>query len=377
MLAWLELPYYVHAAYGGKVEVPLWSRTIEVEVRLRNDLLRLDTWNRWTDPLPAESYAGGLGEAWIDPLTTDFRFAPRYCAPEEVASVAAQLRELGAPYVHAEETETVVELRGMFPGRLPDGPWDDLWDMMPLPHFWTSIVLPHVGRIIDAYRIAIVPTFRYAIHPVSEALVSSGVVELRDRAGKVVQQVRYGFDARDGMKGYDHVLERHGVGERFNDLIERVDTVEYENEMSVAYCLFQMRRWSESLAIASSVVDALLREAVFRAASSELSAKLLWDAYRSRFEDLFKRVLPSLGLGKLPDEDSDLWERVKTARQARSLFVHGKAAPSFQVSIEQQTRIDLAALAGAARWISLQLGREWALDIPDSEQSIGRLPEFP
>jgi len=138
-----------------------------------------------------------------------------------------------------------------------------------------------------------------------------------------------------------------------------------------------MRRWTEALVIASAVVESLLREAVFSNASSEKLAKALWSAYRSRGEDLFKEILPALGFAHLPTDAPAVWAEYQSARRNRGAFAHGQRTDAFERTTETQTKADLAALAQTARWVSLQIGRPWALDVPDPERDGLLMREFP
>src|SRR5215218_6196139 len=146
---WLELPYYIGVPYTGSFKSRVQTQDVPLSVQFRNDLLRIETWNQWTLPIVNR----GMGEAWVPPGSGSFRFAPQYCSETELDKVVVELESAGAPYVHVEKPETVVEIAAEVDGWLPLGDTDAmLAGLLPYPWFWDEL-LPHISDIVDTYRI--------------------------------------------------------------------------------------------------------------------------------------------------------------------------------------------------------------------------------
>lgn len=315
---WFELPYYIGVAYDADVMIrPFVEAGIPARMRFRSDVLRIDTWNAWSHPIPEGAIISGLGEAWRDPRAAESRFIPRYCSETEIHDVVTSLQTAGAPYIHVARPQTVVEVYFKMIGRLPTHPFDDLLDVtFPLFHAVKPSILPQLSAVIDRYRVSLVPSLRYASPPLSEALVSEAVIEVRTPAGEILQQLDYGFDPYAELKGYFYKAERVGVQARFDSLLEEQDLTP-EITISDTYALVRMRRWQEAIVLASSVVDSLLRRAVFMGAPSEHEAEALWRRNRDRIKELFGKVLPDLGYQQLSSVAPTLWQDLLQARTAR------------------------------------------------------------
>jgi hypothetical protein len=368
---WLELPYFIGVTYDEEVRNQFHPRqTSPARMRFRNDVVRVETWNRWAHPLPENARLSGLGEAWLDPENAAFRFAPVYCPEAEIQEVAAVLRRDGAPYVHVVQPHTVVEVVVEMHGRLPVDSRDSMLDItVPFIHGVKEVILPHLADVIDTYRVALVPRLRYASPPISEAIVSEAVIEVKTPNGDILQQVGYGFDPRSEVKGYYYLATRTDVQARFDSLLH-ADDLGPEITLTDTYPLLRMRRWQEATVLAASVIEDLLRRAVFARAASESEAGDIWRRKRNRFEDLFKDVLPKLGFDRLSIVDPPLWAALMKARAYRGAAAHGLRDSAYEWDTEQLVLLHLRTFARTARWLSLQMNRRWALDIPGEDGQL-------
>lgn len=368
--AWLELPYYVGVTYESSFPA-LFRKDliIDVTMRFRNDLLKLSTDNPVTGRQRRDSE---LQEYLANPKKQPDWF-PRYARELDVESLDERVRDSGRPYLHVQPTETVIELAATFPAPAPVYSESERYtfapELMPQPGFFGKEVLPHLALAIDAYRVATLPAVRFSIHPVSEALVGTAFIEIRDEDENVIQQFDYGFDVHGHMRAMQPHIESLNVQERFEQVLADPTNFEAETQLCSSYFLFHMRRWGEAVAVAAAVVDRLLRYSVFSRLDAEI-AELLWMSYRTRGRDVVAKLLPGLGLPKLSDEDPDLWHAYTKAREFRGYSAHGGQSVAYDRAEEDRVINHLRALYGVARWLTIANGSEWGLDITEDGKPL-------
>ena len=363
-LAWLEIPYFIGVPY--ETVYPATYRPgidVELGIRFRNDLLRVRTSNSWTNPDHREKQ---IREFLQEPKQPVF-WVPRYVTEADLRGVAELVEKHNLPYLHVERPETVVELRAEFEApSIMDETVAEVRtvgaDYLPQPSFFSRHVLPRIAGAVDAYRVATLPAIRYSIHPVSESLVGTAFIQLQDEGGRIIQQVGYGFDVRSHNRSMQDHVEKLGIQSRFQAGLADPASIDVEAQLCSSYYLFHMRRWAEAVTIASGVVDHLLREAVFSKLGEPLG-KLLWKAYRMRTKELFNQVLPALGFPKLAEIEKTLWGSFNEAKDYRGSKAHGSAAIAFDRDEEESVQRHMIALYSVARWLSLETGRPWALDV--------------
>lgn len=371
--AWLEIPYFIGINYES-VCTANYRPNIEVQlqIKFRNDLLRIMTSNQWTYADYRQRQIQGLLE---NPDEEIFRVqVPRYATEANLPSIKELVQKQNLPYLHIEKLETVVELHAEF--EVPKCLYEAVAEgssfsaeVLPQISFFNTQVLPKIADVVNTYRVATLPAIRYSVHPVSENLIGTAFIQIQDVTGKIVQQSKYGFDSRDHNRAMQHHVVNLGVQSRFDSLINKPENIEYELQFCSSYYLFHMRRWAEAVTIASGVVDSLVQKAVF-SRLTESMARLIWDKYRTQTMDLFNRVLPSLGYSKLADVEQVLWKSFKEAKEYRGSAAHGSVTNSFDCEQETIVQNHLRALYGAARWLSLQIGRPWALDVEANGETL-------
>lgn len=372
--AWLELPYFVAVNHAESFPAEYRPNAeIELQLRIRNNLAKVGTGNWWERRQAVEEWAerARAGEEVERPdLAAITRYVPR-------SKLEAHVKELEADdsvsYVHVEELESIVELQAELPDSL--APEDDFFDpeLLPSTIFFSQEVLPRLGKVIDAYRIATLPAMRYEIHPVSEPLVPWAFIEIQDPGGEAYQLVRYGLDPKGHGRAMAGHADRLGVQDRFESALSKPEDVQAEEHLAASYYLYHMRRWTEAVVVASAVVDQLLEELVYDNAPDEL-ADLLWKSYRNRVPQNFNKVLPALGLPKLSDLDNALWSNFREARKYRGSVAHGVAARAFDKGEAEQVKTHLTAIYKVSKWLSDQVGREWALDLKDEGELLRPFP---
>lgn len=222
--------------------------------------------------------------------------------------------------------------------------------------------MPVIADAINTYRVATLPSIRYTIHPISEAIVKSAFIEFQDTTGKILLQSRHGFDIRDHNRSMQQHVENLSVQTRFDELIQKPDNIEFELQFCSSYYLFHMRRWAESVTIASGVIDSLVRKAVFSNLDEKI-ANLIWKKYRTQTTDIFNHVLPGLGFKNLQDDNPELWKSFKQAKEYRGSAAHGNNKRSFDRNEETTVQNHLKTMYCVARWVSRQIEREWRLDV--------------
>jgi hypothetical protein len=364
--AWLELPFFVGVAYTATFRAEYRKGLItDVRMRLRNDLFRVATDNEWTG---REGRDARLRE-YIDNPEKGPTWFPKYITVSEVQDFYQRAAREGLPYVHVERTETVVELSTSFEAPPPAFEEADRYafapEVMPHPGFFDREVLPHLSDVIDAYRASTLPAVRYAIHPVSEALVNTAFIEIRNELDEVIQQWMHEFDIHGHVRSMQSHVDNLGVQARFEQVLSDPERFQAEIELCSAYYLYHMRRWAEAVAVATAVVDRLTRDTLFARLNADI-AELVWSSYRSRFKDVFLKILPGLGIPKISEVDSDLWQDYLRARDYRGAKIHGGSVRRFDRAEEDLVGTHLRAIYGMARWLTATNGREWVLDVEEN-----------
>ncbi len=369
-LAWLEIPYFVGINYD-EIHAVNYQTDLKVLLRFkfRNDLLRIMTSNRW---LRAEFYDKQINGI-TDSLVKEIRI-PSYITEAELPVVKCLVEKKKLPYLHIEKLETVVELSTELEvskkvyEAVKEGIFNYL-DIHPRLNFFNTEVLPILANVVNTYRVATLPSIRYTIHPVSEALVQSAFIEFQDRSGEILLQSIHGFDIRNHNRTMQRHVENLGIQTRFDELIQNHEDIEYELQFCSSYYLFHMRRWAEAVTIASGVVDSLVRETVFSKLEKSV-ADLIWKKYRTQTKDVFNEILPALGFSKLADENKKLWDSFTKAKDYRGSAAHGKSIQLFDKSEEAIVQNHLKTIYCVARWVSIQIERPWKLDVEADGENL-------
>lgn len=372
-MAWMELPYYVGLPFETSTAGEIAGKPVELKIAFRNDLLRVLTWNRWSCDASKDEPTG-WGENWIQGPQSTPQFFPRYCPTDSVSGLADDLHAAGAPYVHVDELETVVEVTADIDGRLPNDAWDSLNELHPMPSLFTDVVLPHVADAIDSYRVSALPAMRYRLHPVTEAVVSRAFAEFRTVSDEILMQIDYGLDSRENLRSMQHYVHNLGVEDRFHEVYADLDQHDLEVSLSTTYCLLHMRRVSEALTVASAAVDEAIRRVVMSRIAPETLAEVTWKVFRTRTEDVLKKLLPSTGFPSLPDVNPDLWKRFTSARATRGLHAHSVMGRTNSPRNDAPVRDMVRAFVDVSRWIALEAGWAWKLDVEEDGSRLRELP---
>jgi hypothetical protein len=359
---WLEIPYFIGINYNKNHSINYKGREVQLKIKFHNDLFFVTTHNK----LVHDDYSSEQHEQ-LKYLKQNFS---NYVTKEKLPIIKDFIKSHNLPYLNIERTETVVELYFEI-----DDITQSLYEeitrefygcpeaLFPEVKFFIVQIFPKISDVINTYRVATLPVLRYKIQPVSENLIENAFIEIHDLStNKIVQKWTHGFDGRNYGKSMQYHEINLGVQSRFDSLIDNPEYIEFELQFCSAYYLFHMRRWAESVTIASGVVDSLVKELVFTKLSEPM-AKILWDKYKTQTIDLFNKVLPALEYKKLETENQELWCRFKKAKEFRGSAAHGKTINLFK--IEQQKEISgyLNTLYEVASWLSKQNNRTWMLDI--------------
>lgn len=363
--AWLELPYFVGVHYDAIYPVTYKTGVlVDLHIRFRSDLLKVATSNQWAN----SEYRQQQIQLMIKEPDSELVYVPRYITKDRLDEIAELVEKYSLPYLHVEHTETVVELEGELQITGEDESLRSQLginvNFLPSTMFFTEQVLPKISDAVDAYRVATLPSVRYSIHPISEGVVNSAFIEIRDNTGNIVQQIYHGIDIHGHNRYMQPHIERLDIQSRFDVALNQPQTCAFEIQFCSAYYLYHMRRWTEAVTLASGVVDQLIKRAVFSKLNSAI-ADVVWTAYRIRFEELFNKILPGLGLPKLAESDQRLWKEFKEAKNYRGSRAHGSVGGSFNSDDEKRVKEHLIAFYNVSRWLSLQDGRPWALDVTD------------
>jgi len=372
--AWIELPFFLGASHTERFEAEYRPGVpVRLQLQIRHDLRKVVTGNYWLFEQELRKAIDRKKGGDQTPLPAPVMHA-RYVREEDLELEAARLRaDPRIPYVHIEKLWTVLEIQGQFGEHLTSKTPNEFdVDLLPGVPFFATQVIPRIRNVVDAYRIAVLPAMRYGVLPVADALFHTAFMEIQRETGKAIQQWTYGFGS-DPFFTPQHMHLAHGskygLQERFETALINLMRLEPENQFGAAYYLFGMGRQSEAVAIASSVVDGLANKLVQKRAKPAL-AKTLWRLYRNRYVDLFKDLFPGLGLPSLVRQDPELWQSFVAAKKYRGNVMHG-GAPSTEMF--DHAKSALGAFYGVARWLSVQLGRGWALDHP-SAQDLNPFP---
>ena len=189
-----------------------------------------------------------------------------YVTKDKIDDCVWQLTQReGTQYPHVEEIPAVVHTIVPVPAHVIPAENFLIGALVPQVGFISEEILPELQRIIDAYRIAAFPAMRYAIPPVSEALVDKALIYFTDREHIRIGNIHERFDATA-----PYVLESPAIQARFDQFLQKVSDLEAENQMASAYYLYRMRRWTEAITLASAVVDNLTRNVVFNFSLTKL-----------------------------------------------------------------------------------------------------------
>lgn len=365
--AWIEIPYFIDIDYE-EVHPVNYKPDIEVQLRIkfRNDLLRIATSNKWT--------RYDYSKERLDNSSQEIFLMPHYSTKSDLPLIKELVQTHKLPYLHIEETETVVELHTELD--VPKSLYEDIRQygdiaiLHPQVKFFNTEVLPKIASVVNTYRVATLPALRYKVSPISENLIETAFIQIQDAiTGKTIQQWKNGFDIHNHGRSMQHHVENLGIQSRFDLLIHNPNSVEFELQFCSSYYLFHMRRWAEAVIIATGVVDSLIREAIFTKLS-EPDALTLWKRNRNKYKDLFKKELPKLGYAKLCDDNKQLWDSFVNAKEDRGGSAHGVVIDSFEPGQQEIVLNHLRTLYSVARWLSIQNERAWQLDIAGTGEEI-------
>ncbi|MBI3960269.1 MAG: hypothetical protein HY328_15765 [Chloroflexi bacterium] len=368
---WLELPFPLAVKVNERFFGNYKSFRTEISVVILSNVYKVVTGSFWQQGREVQEWAARIQAGKKEPPPRS-GWIQEYVSGDKVHNFVRELEQReGTRYVHVEETPAVVHIVAPVPADLI--PLENFYsyDLSPQMGFINEEILPELQRIIDAYRIAAYPGMRYAISPVSEALVDKALVHFTDRENIQIGNIHYGFDVKSPVG----IGESPAVQERFDRFLRGISALQAENQLASAYYLYRMRRWTEAIALASAVVDSLMRELVFQTASSEFEAETIWSDNGSRYKELFNRVFPAFGKPKLSDINKPLWDDFVEAKKSRGSKVHGNHSIPFDKKQEKETKRYLTAFHDVAGWLLQQMDTDWALDC--SDENGQRLEAFP
>ena len=360
--AWLALPFPMEVVFSvSRPCVYAKGATTDVTITVFSDVVRLVTGNflqtrreiaRWQENIKKGVLTDFPATGWVE----------EYVHERDVESVQADLSTRFSPnYFHVDPIPSAVHLACTVPAEvepfLPNG----YISLLPEHGFFQNEIFPLLNEMVNAYRVAVYPWMRYAIVPLSEAIVDTASIRFSDRYGNRLGTVSLTFDSRSPEKRI--FADSSAFQKRYETIYRSMEQHEAENQIANTYYLFRMRRWTEALAIAAAVVDNLAKELLFSLIHPEVVAEGVWRAYK--FQELFNKVFPDLGLPKLSDEDSTLWHDYVEAKQERGSRAHGAFADSYDAAQAESTRRHLIAFHNVAKWLSERLGRNWLLDWPE------------
>ncbi len=364
LIGWIELPYYVGIEYSEEIDLPLYpGKKIKTYIAIRNDLLKIRTWNRF-------EYGKALKKSYAHKEKTG-KFEIPKGSYFPIFTPAAELKKLQdtikkeeeTHYIHIEKPKTILEFKAKIPS----------------PDIGFSIVpslLPSLNNLTDVYRIAALPAMRFEIHPITEANVNSAYYIIKDINGTIVQTINIGID----VKGHSEILfqsfgEKFKIQERFNKIFANIAKVGTENQISIAYNLLHMRRWAEAVAVASAVIDDLLKQLIYSKAHKSL-ADLFWKKFRNRHKEIFNEVLPILDVEKLSEVNSKLWNSFCDAKKFRGEAVHTKQKDEFDKKTQKEAYKYVKTFIRIAEWLCEKLGRSWELSMinPDDGKLMDPIP---
>ncbi len=368
--AWLELPFPLAVKVHKRFEVEYRPDVLaRLTIIVTSNVFKVQTGSWWWHQRDVKEWVEGLRSGKESP-------PPRGWLQEYVIKdkVLGLVKKLGASnetrYVHVEETPAVVYLSSLIPDALIPKHNFDLNDLFPSADFFPTRVLPCLQIILDAYRISAKPWMRYTVQPVSEALTDEAFLYFTDRYKSRLISIHWGFDVKSSplrILGLSSEIQK-----RFNRIFPRLSKLQSEDQMASAYYLFRMRRWTEAIAVASSVVDRLQRDLVEQLASTEIEATAILKAYR--FQELFSQVFPAFGKPKLADENKTLWDNFVKAKEYRGSKLHGGYSKAFDKTQQKVVQKHLNTFDSIAQWLTLQMGHSWALDFHEKGTKLESFP---
>lgn len=363
---WLELPFPLAVKVRQKFVSTYKSYPTEVEIVIKSNIYKVVTGSFWQQGREVHEKASRVRSGQEEPSLVK-GWEHEYIARDEVYGYVTELEHReNTRYVHVEEIPAVVHAKAFIPSELiPDQDFFP-YDLSPQHDFINKEIFSELQEIIDVYRVAARPWMRYAISPVSEALVDRALIRFTDSENVRVGGYYYGFD----VKSPTGVGIIPAIQERFDNFSGQISSLQAENQMASAYYLYRMRRWTEAITLASAVVDSLLKDLVFQIASTEIEAEAIWVAYGYRYKDLFNKVFPKFDKPKLSEVNKTLWNDFVEAKKNRGSRVHGNYSSPFDKDQEISTKHSLSAFHDVARWIAQQMGYDWALDCFDENNEL-------
>ena len=77
---------------------------------------------------------------------------------------------------------------------------------------------------------------------------------------------------------------------------------------------------------------------------------------------------------KLSVENQKLWQSFVEAMRYRGAKVHGDYTSPFDRDQQSKVKAHLQAFHDVARWIKVQMGQEWKLDVSEDDKPLDPFP---
>jgi len=373
--AWLELPFPVFVRIDNEFDCKYKDcYRSNLRIEFFTDVRKLATGNSAQRILDTARWYESVRDGKHTLRPRGWRI--EYLRLGEIEKRIEELKAKGEEgYFHLDDVPSAVRLSAALPAPLnPLAPTDPL-TLFPDGDFLSREVFPRLQAVLDAYRISVFPPWRYSVQPLSEVLVGSAFIYLADKNGEIIA-AHVGFFDRFTPRPYPEVIQeslKDSVQSRFAETLANLDALSAENEFASTYFLFRMRRWTEALTLASSVVDKLIQELVHALVQKEEVAGLLLNPLR--YKELFNKVFPSYGKEKLSECNPKLWAAFVEARDRRGNKVHGGRSQSYSPEEREKARGNLTAFYGIAQWLAEQLGREWKLEMQEEGNPLEPFPK--
>jgi len=270
---WIELPYFVGIKYSKEIDLDMPGRKpLKAYVEFRNDLLKIWTGNEFDYHREYKQFETESKEESNAQFET-YNFWPLYKSRDEIDVFKKNAEnDKTSRYVHIEIPETVVEIKASI-----SDPY--MVDVASI----SFVIIPYLSKIIDAYRIAAIPSIRYEIHPLTEENAETMIYVVKDQKGGTIGPTPLGLDTNSSRGLFHSFGKKFRIQERFEDILGNIQNRGLENQMSVASNLWHMRRGGEAVIVAAAVTDELTKS-LFYEITDEKDADSWWEKskFRSR-----------------------------------------------------------------------------------------------
>jgi hypothetical protein len=361
--AWIELPFPVVINIHKIIECKYSEDiTTSLSISIQSDMLKLVTGSRARQRIETSRWLKQAQSAGVAPR----EWVLEYVHENEVEAIEKKLRsEDGTAYIHIEEIPAVVQLDCTVPDEVVPNKSFAPRSLIPRVGFFQEEIYPQLQSIIDQYRIAAFPWMRYEILPIIDERV---LLDIHDNSTKRIWREYRLFKSTEMLKRIGNEYEP--VQRRYDRMAEDQDSHQAENQFAAAYYLFHLQRWAEALAIASSVVDNLLKTLI----DMQIPNKAVADWVNLSRDEVYTKLLPSFNIPRLCDVDQSLWKNFKSARKERGSKVHGQFSNPKNDAQSAMVKQHLRAFYGVAKWLTECLGKRWALEVTEIEEQLGSFP---